>query len=90
MDFKKSRNLMWICFAIGILIIAFGFGSESVGFAIMGTAVFFAGLVQAFIFYRCPYCGYSLMNVRGEVPDHCPKCGKSLKQPKIADLADEN
>lgn len=89
MDFIKSRNLMWICFAVGILIIAFGYGSETIGFALVGTVVFFAGLVQAFIFYRCPYCAYSLMNVRGEVPEHCPKCGKSFKQFKNTDLTDD-
>ena len=47
---------------------------------ITGTVLFFASLVQAFIFYKCPHCGYSLMNVRGEVPEHCPKCGKELKE----------
>ena len=25
------------------------------------------------------YCGYSLMNVRGGIPEHCPKCDKELK-----------
>ena len=61
MNFKKSRNLMWIGFA---------------------------ALIQAFIFYTCPYCGYSLMNVRGEVPEHCPKCGKELKS--VIGIMDSN
>ena len=28
----------------------------------------------------CPHCGYSLMNVRGGIPKHCPKCGKELSE----------
>lgn len=90
MDFRKSRNLMWIGFAVGVLIIAFGTGLKNekatLGFAIAGTVVFALALAQAFIFYRCTHCGYSLMNVRGEVPRHCPKCGKSLD----CDIADKN
>ena len=84
MNFRTSRYLMWLGFALGILIMAIGisFENEKVigGFFITGTIVFFAALIQAFVFYTCPHCGYSLMNVRGEVPEHCPKCGKELNQ----------
>ena len=83
MNFRKSRNLMWIGFAVGLLIMAFGMGRENEKltglFMIVGMVVFVAALIQAFIFYTCPHCGYSLMNVRGPVPEHCPKCGKELK-----------
>ena len=82
MEFRKSRNLMWLGFAVGLLIIALGraFDNTSVNlvFMIAGTLVFFTALIQAFIFYKCPHCGYSLMNVKGDVPKHCPKCGKML------------
>ena len=92
MNFRKSRNLMWIGFAVGILIMALGLGYENEkvigGFMIVGAIVFFAALIQAFIFYTCPYCGYSLMNVRGEVPEHCPKCGKELKS--VIGIMDSN
>ena len=84
MNFRNSRNLMWAGFVVGILIIALGSGHENEkvigGFLIVGAIVFFGALVQAFLFYVCPYCGYSLMNVRGAVPEHCPKCGNSLKE----------
>ena len=92
MNFRKSRTLMWIGFAVGILIMALGLGHENEkligGFMIVGTVVFFAALIQAFIFYVCPYCGYSLMNVRGAVPEHCPKCGKELKS--VIGIMDSN
>lgn len=84
MNFRKSRNLMWIGFAVGILIMALGIGFENekvtVGFMAAGIIVFAIAALQAFIFYTCPYCGYSLMNVRGAVPEHCPKCGKKLNK----------
>ena len=51
MNFRKSRNLMWIGFAVGILIMALGLGYENEkvigGFMIVGAIVFFAALIQA-------------------------------------------
>ena len=87
MNFRNSRNLMCIGFAVGIRIVALGLGYENEkmigGFMVVGAIVFFAALIQAFISYTCPHCGYSLMNVRGAVPEHCPKCGKELKEEQI-------
>jgi len=80
MNFRKSRNLMWIGFAVGLLICSITIGTEKPIFMAIGMIIFMAALIQAFIFYTCPHCGYSLMNVRGEVPEHCPKCGKELKE----------
>lgn len=84
MDFKKSRILMWIGFAVGIMImvIGTGFKDERImgGFFAAGTVLFFVALVQAFIFYNCPHCGKSLMDVRGDIPDYCPGCGKELNE----------
>ena len=84
MDFRKSRRLMWIGYVIGIFIVALGSSYENqkfaISFAIAGIVIFVAATLQAFIFYICPHCGYSLMNVRGEIPEHCPKCGKGLKE----------
>ena len=83
MNFRKSRTLMWVGYVVGILIAAIGisFENEKIigGFFAVGAVIFFSALIQAFIFYACPHCGYSLMNVRGPVPEHCPKCGKELK-----------
>ena len=79
MNFKKSRNLMWIGFMIGTLIMAVGTSLKKADlFLIIGSVVFVVSLIQAFVFYACPYCGYSLMNVRGNIPEYCPKCGKEL------------
>ncbi len=83
MNYRKSRNLMWIGFVVGILIMAFAnsFANATLGgaFVLVGSIVFIAALIQAFIFYTCPHCGHSLMDVRGGIPKHCPKCGNELK-----------
>ena len=75
---------MWIGFALGISIMATGIVFENektiLGFMIGGFVVVAIALVQAFIFYTCPYCGNSLMDIRGEIPKHCPECGKSLEK----------
>ena len=84
MNYRKSRKLMWVGFAVGILIIALGIGNENekatVGFMVAGIIVYAVSFIQAVIFYVCPHCGYSLMNVRGDIPEHCPKCGRELKE----------
>ena len=83
MDCRKSRGLMWLGFTIGILVMAIGIGLENEeiigGFMVAGAIIFFAALIQAFLFCSCPHCGYSLMNVHGGIPKHCPECGKELK-----------
>ena len=81
MDFRKSRNLMWKGFILAIIIIMIGGAYENLMpyFTFIGIIIFFASLIQAFIFYRCPKCGGSLMDVKGSVPDFCPKCGEKLK-----------
>ena len=44
-----------------------------------GAAVMMGGVVQAWIFYRCPECGYALMHLRGGIPGYCPECGEKLR-----------
>lgn len=84
MDFRKSRILMLTGFVVSIVIMLFGSHFENektVGvFLIMGTILFMISLFQALLFYRCPHCNYSLLNVRGGNFDYCPHCGESLKK----------
>ena len=82
MNFKKSRTLMWAGLLVGIILAALGenFENKTVALCAMvvGMVIFFAALIQAFIFYRCPTCRYSLMNVKGDTPKYCPGCGEEL------------
>ena len=73
---------MWVGFVIGILIALIGTSDGDVVtnpwiFGI-GMVIFILSMLQAFIFYRCPHCSYSLMNVKGRVPKYCPKCGEVI------------
>lgn len=78
MNYRHSRMMMWIGFAVGILVCSISLHTDWAWPIAVGSVLFFAGLGQAFLFYRCPSCGSSLMNVRGEIPQHCPYCGKAL------------
>lgn len=69
MTYQKSYGLLWIGLLAGFIA-----GFLSIG---LGVAIILLGLVQACIFYRCPYCKYSLLNVRG-LPNCCPCCGEDL------------
>ena len=55
MNFRKSRNLMWIGFAAGLLIMGAGIGTENEKatgvFVVVGMIIFIAALLQAFVFY---------------------------------------
>ncbi len=82
MSFKKSRTVMWTGFCIGLVVMLAGCGGgnevTSPWLFGGGMVIFILSLIQAFVFYRCPHCGYSLMNVKGNIPKYCPKCGKEL------------
>ena len=43
----------------------------------VGVLVFLAGMIQAWIFYRCPSCGKRIPLYAGR-PDCCPHCGARL------------
>lgn len=82
MNFKTSRTIMWSGLVIGILIALLGTDEGDVVtnpwiFGI-GMFIFILSLLQAFVFYRCPHCRYSLMNVKGNIPKFCPKCGEEI------------
>lgn len=81
MNFKTSRTTMWVGIIIGIMVTLAGSRGDEITnpwlFGI-GMVIFILSLLQAFIFYRCPRCGYSLMNVKGSMPKYCPKCGEEI------------
>ena len=84
MNFKTSRTIMWTGILAGIIVMLAGndINNDIVNpwlFGI-GMAIFILSLLQAFVFYRCPDCGYSLMNVKGSIPKFCPKCGEELNK----------
>ena len=85
MDYKKSYLLLsagvWgggIAALIGMFLETSN-PSANLGQIIAGAgvAVMIAALLQAMIFYKCPYCG-ERFNIRGRKPDYCPKCGNKL------------
>ena len=82
MNFKKSRTIMWIGCIAGLLMFAPAMFAEEPSFntlTIAGLVVYFVTFIQAIIFYRCPFCGYSLLNVKGRMPDFCPRCSGNLQ-----------
>lgn len=84
MNFRKSRILMLTGFVVSIVVMLFGtrFENEKVigVFLLVGTILFLASLLQALVFYRCPHCNYSFLNVRGANFDYCLHCGYELKK----------
>jgi len=77
---------MWAGYVAGFFLAAFAYGCDNKAVVlfclIAAIIIFFAAMIQAFIFCVCPKCGYSFMKVRGELPDYCPGCGEELSDGK--------
>ncbi len=82
MDYRLSRKIMWIGIDSGLVLLAASmcFKNEKivVGLMIAAVAVFALGILQAFLFYRCPKCGCRLIRHTGGIPENCPKCDAYL------------
>ncbi|MBQ6703649.1 MAG: hypothetical protein IJN08_02425 [Clostridia bacterium] len=78
MDYRLSRKIMWIGIDAGMVLLAASmcFKNEKIQVALMVAAVgvFAIGILQAFLFYKCPKCGCRLLKYTGGIPENCPKC----------------
>lgn len=78
MDYKKSKTIFEICLYTGLaLILVAAFIKVFWAPLIIGVIIFFGGLIQAGIFFRCPHCRKTL-DFRARNPKYCPNCGKEL------------
>ena len=77
MDYRISYLLYHLCMMTSLFIIGLDLLAKVLWLGIVGLVIFFAGMLQAALFYRCPYCGKSL-NLRGRKPSYCPECGEPL------------
>lgn len=67
--FRDSYFVFWLGVAVSVVT---AFFSVTAAWVVLGAAI-----IQLFLFYRCPHCGYGLYHVTG-VPYCCPKCGEDL------------
>ena len=70
MKHKRSLEALIVGF---VLAIAVSFFSTKIAGAVLAVS-----LIQMFLFYRCPHCGYGLYNVCGWMPNCCPNGGEDL------------
>lgn len=83
MDYKKSYHLLQAGVLGGAVAVFIGLGlSMKIVFlgnsiAFIGLAAMLGGILQAFIFYKCPKCG-TLLKIRGKKPNCCHGCGYKL------------
>ena len=70
MKHRRSLEALIVGF---VLTIAVSFFSTKIAAAVLAVS-----LIQMFLFYRCPHCGYGLYNVCGIMPNCCPNCGEDL------------
>ncbi len=83
MDYKKSYLMLQIGVLGGAVIVFIGLLLVSKGIvvgnvlSVIGLVCMFGGLMQAFLFFKCPHCGRRF-NIRGKRFSYCPSCGKKL------------
>jgi len=80
MDLQSARMTLFVGLIVGMIFALFAAARQSVAIAVVATLIFAAAIIIYAIYYRCPYCGKSLDNVRGPIPKHCPECGKEIEQ----------
>lgn len=79
MNYKRSRKLFELCLVIGGPMAAAGSKKSNLLLACLGVSVLLVGVVQVWIFYRCPHCGAKLQFMgEGKNLDRCPKCSQKL------------
>ena len=85
MNYKVSERAMVTSCAVGILIVMLGNRRQSLMMSAVGAAVMVLGLLQAFVFYKCPHCK-KRFKIGSRRPSVCPYCGVKLEdeEPKRA------
>ena len=78
MDYRESYRILNIGLAVGTALLLFASMTEVLWIGIVGIVVALAGMIQAFIFCKCPHCG-ARFNLRAKLPKFCPECGKELE-----------
>ena len=81
MNYKTSFKLLRYGEAGGILFALLGclleskYSAAADVFFVLGGVGILAAVLQALIFYKCPYCG-AKFNIRFKSPEYCPNCGE--------------
>ncbi len=81
MDFRTSYRVKEIGVILGVILLFFAMTTESNLMVVLGILVAVVSLVQAFIFYRCPYCK-GRFPIREKPSSFCPECGHPLQTAK--------
>ena len=77
MDYRKSHVLMQAGGITGLLMMGAAFLAGVEWLAAVGVLILLAGILQTFLFFRCPHCG-RLWDTHGGVPHYCPHCGEFI------------
>ncbi len=77
MDYQKSYVLMQVGGITGLLMMGAAFLAGVEWLAAVGVLILLAGILQTFLFFRCPHCG-GLWDTHGGVPHYCPHCGEYI------------
>ena len=70
MKYQWSLILLWAGLILAVILAA-------CGIPLVGGVVMLASIVQAGVFYRCPHCKKSLMQICFP-HNNCPHCGGEL------------
>lgn len=79
MDYNKSHLIAQLGLWFGLIIGVIGASIENVFIAYLGVMLMVGGLIQAFIFYKCPNCNKPF-KIRSNKPQYCPECGEKLEK----------
>ena len=88
MDHKKSRKFLIVCIIVALVVmvaavVVFSGGKLTVEgpgktVVLIGAAIAIIGVIQAYVFMRCPHCRGALYSRGMPKHRHCPHCGKEI------------
>lgn len=77
-NYKTSERLCYIMGSTGLVIALIGGLTDVEWLGYAGCIAVTVGVIQTFIFCRCPRCGAILGNRYGVIGDKCQSCGRKL------------
>ena len=78
LNYKNSHLVLYAGLVLSCLVAAIYFCMEITAIAVLGLLIFVMSLLQAVIFYKCPYCKRG-WDYRTQIPDYCPHCGHEIE-----------
>ena len=79
MHYRTSFYVKEIGLISGLVLVMIALAAQLEVLAWLGVLIEIASVVQALVYYKCPYCKQRFGLRNRKVPNFCPECGHELE-----------